>query len=159
VFSQRDPRFEIKAIPAQTKIAIGQEGLKLTVQSKRDGYLYVVLLGSDRESFYLLYPNGHDADNKIRANKSITLPTPGWSVKAGGPAGKDEVLVLVSATPRDLKTLSISEPSSAAPFTYALTDLRGRSALIDFLTGRGVQGRSESFGAARFSVVEYAGKL
>jgi hypothetical protein len=158
VFAQRDPRFEVKATPAQAKIAIGIEGLKLTVQTKRDGYLYVVLLGSDRESFYLLYPNGYDSNNKIKANKPMTLPTPGWSVKAGGPAGKDELLVLVSDSPRDLKALSLSEPTSAAPFTYALTDLGGRAALIDFLTGRGVQGRSESFGAAMFSVVEYEGK-
>jgi hypothetical protein len=158
VFAQRDPRFEVKANPAQTKIAIGKDGLKLTVQSKRDGYLYVVLLGSDRESFYLLYPNGFDAKNKIKANKPMVLPTAGWTVKAGGPAGKDEVLVLVSDSPRDLKTLSLSEPTAAAPFTYALTDLGGRSALIDFLTGRGVQGRSESFGAAMFSVVEYEAK-
>jgi len=157
VFAQRDPRFEVKATPAQTKIAIGKEGLKLTVQAKRDGYLYVVLLGSDRESFYLLYPNGYDSNNKIKANKPMTLPTPGWSVKAGGPAGKDELLVLVSDSPRDLKALSLSEPTSAAPFTYALTDLGGRAALIDFLTGRGVQGRSESFGAAMFSVLEYEG--
>ena len=158
IFAQRDPRFEVKAIPAQPKIAIGKEGLKLSVQVKRDGYLYVVLLGSDRESFYLLYPNGYDSDNKIKANKPMTLPTPGWSVKAGGPAGQDEVLVLVSDSPRDLKALSLSEPTSAAPFTYALTDLGGRAALIDFLTGRGVQGRSESFGAAMFSVLEYEGK-
>ena len=158
VFAQRDPRFEVKANPAQTKIAIGKDGLKLTVQSKRDGYLYVVLLGSDRESFYLLYPNGFDAKNKIKANKPKVLPTAGWTVKAGGPAGKDEVLVLVSDSPRDLKALSLSEPTAAAPFTYALTDLGGRSALIDFLTGRGVQGRSESFGAAMFSVVEYEAK-
>ena len=75
------------------------------------------------------------------------------SVKAAGPAGKDELLVLVSDSHRDLKALSLSEPTSAAPFTYALTDLGGRAALIDFLTGRGVQGRSESFGAAMFSVV------
>jgi hypothetical protein len=132
--------------------------LKLTVQSKRDGYLYVVLLGSDRESFYLLYPNGYDSNNKIKANKPMTLPTPRWSVKAVGPAGKDELLVLVSESPRDLKALSLSEPTSAAPFTYILTDLGGRAALIDFLTGRGVQGRSESFGAAMLSVVEYEGK-
>jgi hypothetical protein len=157
VFAQRDPRFEVKATPAQPKIAIGKEGLKLTVQATRDGYLYVVLLGSDRESFYLLYPNGYDSSNKIKANKPMTLPTPGWSVKAGGPAGKDEILVLVSDSPRDLKALSLSEPTSAAPFTYALTDLGGRAALIDFLTGRGVQGRSESFGAAMFSVLEYEG--
>jgi hypothetical protein len=158
IFAQRDPRFEVKATPAQRKVAIGKEGLKFTVQAKRAGYLYVVLLGSDRESFYLLYPNGYDSNNQIKANKPMTLPTPGWSVKAGGPAGEDELLVLVSDSPRDLKALSLSEPTSTAPFTYALTDLGGRAALIDFLTGRGVQGRSESFGAAMFSVLEYEDK-
>jgi hypothetical protein len=157
VYAQRDPRFEVKAV-AQSKIEIGKEELKLTVESKRDGYLYVVLLGSDRLSFYLLYPNAFDRQNKIKANQPLTLPAPNWAVKASGPAGTDELLVLVSASPRDLKALPQGEPTSAAPFTYSLNDLGGRATLIDFLTGRGVQGRSESFGASMLSVVEYEGK-
>jgi hypothetical protein len=157
VYAQRDPRFEVKAV-AQSKIEIGKEELKLTVESKRDGYLYVVLLGSDRSSFYLLYPNAFDRQNKIKANQPLTLPAPNWAVKASGPAGTDELLVLVSASPRDLKALPQGEPTSAAPFTYSLNDLGGRATLIDFLTGRGVQGRSESFGASMLSVVEYEGK-
>ena len=157
VYAQRDPRFEVKAV-AQSKIEIGKEELKLTVESKRDGYLYVVLLGSDRSSFYLLYPNAFDRQNKIKANQPLTLPAPNWEVKASGPAGTDELLVLVSASPRDLKALPQGEPTSAAPFTYSLNDLGGRATLIDFLTGRGVQGRSESFGASMLSVVEYEGK-
>ena len=118
----------------------------------------MVLLGSDRSSFYLLYPNAFDRQNKIKANQPLTLPAPNWAVKASGPAGTDELLVLVSASPRDLKALPQGEPTSAAPFTYSLNDLGGRATLIDFLTGRGVQGRSESFGASMLSVVEYEGK-
>jgi len=155
IYAQRDPRFEVKATPAQSKIAIGRDALKFTVQSRRDGYLYIVLLGSDRESFYLLYPNVYESDNKIKANKPLVLPSATWAITAGGPAGKDEILVIVTESPRNLKTLTLSEPTSAAPFTYTLNNLGGRAALIDYLTGVGVQGRSESFGAALFSVTEY----
>jgi hypothetical protein len=81
VFAQRDPRFEVKATPAQPKIAIGKEGLKAHRSGQARWILYVVLLGSDRESFYLLYPNGYDTNNKIKANKPMTLPTPGGQSK------------------------------------------------------------------------------
>jgi len=155
IYAQRDPRFEVKATPAQSKISIGRDALKFTVHSRRDGYLYIVLLGSDRESFYLLYPNVYESDNKIKANKPLVLPSANWAITAGGPAGKDEILVIVSESPRNLKTLTLSEPTSAAPFTYTLNNLGGRTALIDYLTGAGIQGRSESFGAAMFSVTEY----
>jgi len=71
-----------------------------------------------------------------------------------GPAGTDQLLVLVSDTPRDLKALTASLPDAAAPFTFSLNDLPGRAALIDFFAGRGVTGGSESFGAKLLSIQE-----
>jgi hypothetical protein len=39
-----------------------------------------LLLGSDRKSFYLLFPNGLDSDNRIRANQRLSLPRPDWKL-------------------------------------------------------------------------------
>jgi len=48
----------------------------------------------------------------------------------------------------------MADPTSAEPFTYALNDIGGRTALINFLTGTGIDGRSESFAAKLLTIKE-----
>ncbi len=151
---QRNPRRKLTVVPSRQQLRIGKDALDLRITSSHDGHLYLVLLGSDQRSFYLLFPNGLDADNHIRAGQSLSLPRPSWSLKAQGPAGTDHLLVLVTDTPRDLKALKLALPDATAPFTYALTDMAGRTALVDFFTGRGVRGQSGSFGAQLLSIQE-----
>jgi hypothetical protein len=76
------------------------------------------------------------------------------ALMARGPEGENHLLVMVTDTPRDTKVLSTSAPNAAAPFTFALNDLEGRSALLDFFIGRGVTGTSESFGAQLLTIRE-----
>lgn len=154
IASQGNPRRKVQVTASHTRLRIGQDALKLRVSSSHDGHVYMVLLGSDQRSFYLLFPNGLDADNHIRANTELTLPRPSWTLKAQGPAGTDRLLVLVTDTPRDLRALRVAPPDAAAPFTFALNDMAGRAALVDFFTGRGVTGRSESFGAQLLAIEE-----
>jgi hypothetical protein len=113
-----------------------------------------VLLGSDAKSFYVLFPNGLDNSNSIKAKQTLTLPKPDWQIKAAGPAGVDHLLVMVSDSPRRLDELTLASPTAAEPFTYALTTLQGRAALVNYLTGSGVNGVSESFGAQLVSIKE-----
>ena len=154
IAAQGDPRRKVAVTPSRTALRIGRDSLGLNLRSSHDGYVYLVLLGSDGKSFYVLFPNGLDADNRIAANQALTLPRPGWGFVANGPPGTDHLLALVSETPRDLSALSLAKPDTAAPFTYALNDLAGRAALVDFLAGRGVTGASERFGARVLSVKE-----
>jgi hypothetical protein len=151
---QSNPRRKVEVVLSRNSLKIGKDPLALTVKSSHDGYVYLLLLGSDRKSFYLLFPNGLDSDNRIRANQRLSLPRPDWKLVAQGPAGTDQLLVLVSDTPRDLKVLTASLPDASAPFTYSLNDLPGRAALIDFFAGRGVTGGSESFGAKLLPIQE-----
>ena len=65
----------------------------------------------------------------------------------------DQVLVIVSDSPRKLDGLLLQELSADDPFTYALNNLDGRSALVDFLTSS-TPGASESFGAKRVTIQE-----
>jgi hypothetical protein len=152
--AQRNPKRRVDVTLDKTELRIGKDPLNLKIRSARDGYVYLVLLGSDRKSFYILFPNGLDRDNAIRANVPMTLPRPDWQVVAQGPAGMDHMLVVVSDTPRALSALTLSPPDAKAPFTFALNDLPGRAALFDFFSGGGVTGSSESFGAKLITIKE-----
>ena len=151
---QRNPKRRVEVNVSQLSLRIGKDPLALRVTSGHAGHVYLVMLGSDRKSFYVLFPNALDADNRIEARKPLSLPRPDWKLMAQGPAGTNHLLVLVTDTPRDLSVLTASPPTSAAPFTFALNDLPGRTALLDFFIGNGVTGTSESFGAKLLSLQE-----
>jgi len=152
--AQRNPRRKVEVTLSKPSMKIGKDALELTVRTSHDGHIYLVMLGSDAKSFYVLFPNGLDAENKIKANQTLRLPRPDWKLMAQGPAGTNQLLVVVSDTPRDLSALRQLPPTSAAPFTFSLNDLPGREALIDFFAGRGVTGSSETFGARLLTVKE-----
>lgn len=154
IFQQRNPKRVVDVNLSKDTLQIGKDSLDLRVKSSHDGYVYLIMLGSDAKSFYVLFPNGLDTDNRIRAKQTLRLPKPDWQVMAAGPAGTDHLLVMVSDSPRKLDGLIMAEPSALVPFTYALNTLGGKSALIDFLTGSGVNGLSESFGAKLLSIKE-----
>ena len=151
---QRNPKRVLNVTMSKAALKIGKDELDFKVTSNHDGYVYLVMLGSDAQSFYVLFPNGLDGNNRISAGKPLRLPKPDWAVKAAGPAGTNQLLVMVSDSPRKLDSLTMAEPTAAVPFTYALNTLGGRTALIDFLTGSGLDGKSESFGAKLVSVKE-----
>jgi hypothetical protein len=151
---QKNPRRKVDVQLSKSSLQIGKDALDLTIKSSHDGYVYLILLGSDAQSFYVLFPNGLDKANRIKANQPLRLPKPDWQVKAAGPPGTDQLLVIVSDSPRQLDRLTLAEPTSAAPFTYSLNNLQGRSALIQYLTGGNTSMRSESFGAKLLSVQE-----
>jgi len=147
IYSQRNPNNSIKVSLRSTKLRIGQDQLNLTIESERDGYVYLVMVGSDAESFYILFPNGRDDQNQIRSGKPMKLPRFGGGMSANGPVGIDHLLIMVADSPRRLDKLSLTPPDKNNPYTYSLNNLAGRSELINFLVGSGVNGSSESFGA------------
>lgn len=151
---QRNPKRLVEVQVSKPTLKIGKDSLDLSIKSSHDGYLYLILLGSDSKSFYVLYPNGLDKNNQVKAGQTVRIPRPDWEVKAAGPVGTNNLLVMVSDSPRKLNTLTMSEPTAAEPFTYALNDIGGRSALIRFLTSSGTDGKSESFGAKLVAVKE-----
>jgi hypothetical protein len=149
---QRNPRRVVDVKVSKPAMKIGKDSLDLSIKSSHDGYIYMILLGSDAKSFYVLYPNGLDKNNAIKAGQTVRVPKPDWEVKAVGPVGTNNLLVMVSDRPRKLNTLTMAEPTAAEPFTYALNDIGGRSALINFLTSS--DGKSESFGAKLVAIKE-----
>ncbi len=165
LFSQRDAKRKVQVNVAKSRLKIGQDVLDMSVQSDRAGYVYVAMIGSDNKSTYLLFPNDLDQNNKIEAGQKLALPGPNWRVRASGPAGTDNLLVMVADGPRDLMQL----PGKAGPFVASLNDAEGRAKLGALMsTSRAVTSQacssdasrknnplcSDAFGAAMVSVEE-----
>ena len=131
MFDQRDAKRRVQVTASKSKLKIGQDALELSVQSDRTGYLYVALAGSDNKSVYVLFPNELDKSNRIEAGQQFVLPRPNWRAKASGPAGTDNLLVMVTDGPRDLASLASAE---AGPFVASLNDAQGRAKLGTLLT-------------------------
>lgn len=151
---QRDPRIRLDVRLSKDSLRIGKDALELTVKSSHSGHLYLVMLGSDRQSFYVLYPNGLDQDNRIEAGKPRSLPRPDWQLQASGPPGIDHLLVMVATSPRQLDPRTLAAPDARNPFTYTLNDLGGRTALIDYLVHSQQPQGSSRFGARLLTVRE-----
>jgi hypothetical protein len=152
--SQRNPFRAVSVKAAKQTLRINKDYLDLEIKAANDGYLYLVLLGSDKKSFYVLYPNKLDSENFIRANTTVRLPASSWQIKAAGPSGVDNLLVLVSDSPRDLSVLGEFGQDSNSPFVYALNTLSGRKSLIEYMVGKAKDGSSEKFAAKLLSVSE-----
>ena len=131
LFNQRQAKHRVQVSAANTRLKIGQDALDFSVQSNRAGYVYVALAGSDNKSVYLLFPNDLDQNNKIEAGQTLQLPRPNWRVKAAGPVGTDNLLVMVTAAPRDLTALGATK---AGPFVASLNDAQGRAKMGALMT-------------------------
>jgi hypothetical protein len=160
IYEQRDAKWTVQAVSSRNRVKIGDLLPDWSVSSDRDGYLYVVMVGSDRQSLYLLFPNDLDHDNRMTAQRSETIPRPQWALRASGPPGDDEILVIVTDGPRDLSALA---GTKTVNFTKPLTDAAGRAQLqrvfgINARAGASctsAAGCSDAFGAAVLSIREY----
>jgi hypothetical protein len=154
IYAMRNGRLKLE-VSAPEQLTIDKDLLHFSVRSNTAGYLYAVMLGSDGRSFYLLFPNKLDSDNRIKANTTYRFPRPGWAVKAGGPEGVNHLLFVVSQSPRDPKVFVPTDSGDGGgPFTFAVTDLLARQRLVDFFIGRGVQGRNRLMAAQLLTIKE-----
>jgi hypothetical protein len=150
MFDQRDAKRKVQVSLSQEKLKIGKDALDFSVQSDRAGYLYIALAGSDNQSVYLLFPNALDQNNKVEAGQKVQLPRSNWRVKAGGPAGTDNLLVVLTDAPRDISKLGASK---AGPFVVSLNDANGRAQLGALMTTSQAGGSAQCRGAAARSNV------
>ena len=131
MFEQRDAKRLVEVTAKRDKLKIGQDILEFSVKSAKAGYLYVALAGSDNKTLQVLFPNALDTDNRIQAGQPLALPRPQWRMKAGGPAGTDNLLVLVADGPRDLDSLALGTEGA---FMSSLNDANGRAQLGALMT-------------------------
>lgn len=92
----------------KSQVNIGKDSLRFSVKASHDGYLYVQMVGSDSNNFYLLFPNAADKSNFIKAGQTLSLPRPGWHLTVEGPPGVDEFVAIVADSPRNFDNAGLT---------------------------------------------------
>ncbi len=118
IHANRDDRRVVRLSADKPAYKAGQDRVRFSLSSSHEGYVYLLMVGSDGKSFDLLFPNRKDDRNHILAGETWQLPRPGWGIRAGGPAGRDHLLAVVSDTPRDFAALGMKP---AGPFSVLAT--------------------------------------
>lgn len=116
ILANRDARRQVSLAASQDSYRIGRDEVGFEIRSSHAGHVYLLMVGSDGKAFDLLFPNRKDADNRIEAGASLVLPRPSWRIRAGGPAGENHLLALVTDAPRDFSGLELRP---AGPFSIA----------------------------------------
>ena len=101
IYNSRDDRRLVTVAAPRTKLKIGKDPLDFSITSREGGYVYVLMVGSDGQTFDLLFPNKIDTKNVIDAGGTLRLPGASWQITVEGPPGKDTLLVMVTDSPRD----------------------------------------------------------
>ena len=107
----------VTVAPEKARVIIAKDRFNFTVHANHAGYLYVQMVGSDSNNFYLLFPNAIDKNNRIAAGQTLKLPRPGWRLDVPGPAGTDHFVAIVSDVPRSFASAGLlaGDPFSEFP--------------------------------------------
>ncbi|SFU99280.1 serine/threonine-protein kinase [Pseudoduganella namucuonensis] len=146
---------------AQPRVRIGVDRLRFSVRSSRAGYVYLLMVGTDRSQFWLLFPNRLDGDNRVDAGGALALPRPSWRMTAAGPPGVDHLLALVSESPRDFSAAGLRANPPFAEFPVAALaraagDARAGTVFAGVPRCPAGAACPASYGAALFSIEETA---
>lgn len=88
-------------------VPVGNLELAVSIRSARSGYLTLLQRGTDGKE-NVIFPNALDKDNRIEADKPLSLPREHWKLRAAPPAGEGRLLALVTEHPLDLQTVQTS---------------------------------------------------
>ena len=160
IFRQRNRDHAVAVVLDKANVRIGKDKLSFRIRSSRPGHLYVLMVGTDRAHFNLLFPNAIDGRNRIDADKELTLPRPGWAMVAGGPAGTNHFVAIVSEQPRDFSAAGLKkvDPFAEFPLETAAEVARSQPAEPSPFAGKPVCAAgatcSDAYGAATFTIEE-----
>jgi len=94
------PGFEVKLKTNKAVYRIEKDELSFTIQSDKEGYVYLFMYGSD-QILMQLYPNIKQGSLKVKKGQVLRLPQPPDVFQTTGPAGPTDLLVMVSPRQRD----------------------------------------------------------
>lgn len=162
IFQSRDRDHAVSISLDKPQVRIGKDRLQFSVSSSKPGYAYLLMVGTDRSQFWLLFPNSLDKNNSVAAGKRLVLPRSNWRMDAAGPPGTDQFVVIVSDSPRDFTSAGIkpSEPFAEFPLTATMQPGQENGTTTPVFAGKAdcpagqKSACSESFGAAMFSIEE-----
>jgi len=109
------------------EVRVGQP-VQLQLASTRAGFAYVFQLGTDGRTLTMVFPNAMDGANQVAVGAVLTLPRPGYTLTARGPAGQGYLLAVVTDKPQDLLALTRSVAEQRinldGPYGAAMVPLR-----------------------------------
>ena len=130
-----DRAYQVQITLARTSLRIGRDLLDFSVSTNREGFLYLLQVGSDGKTFNLLFPNKLDVDNAVQPG-TYRFPRDTWRVRSGGPAGTSHLLAIVSPVRKDLsREMDLSSVFASSNATAAAT----RTLIVE-ATGAGASG-------------------
>jgi hypothetical protein len=121
--------------------------------------VYLYTGGTEKSHLYLLFPNRIDPNNRIKAGVELSLPRASWNITASGPPGVNQIVVMVSRSPRDMSETGLKlsggeipefdledaarrwarrERGSVNPFVGAV-ECRGKAGRFDCAQGYGAR--------------------
>jgi serine/threonine protein kinase len=162
IFEWRDRNHAVTVSAGKARARIGQDPLRFKIRSAKDGYVYLLMVGTDRSDFFLLFPNAVDKNNRIRAGEELDLPRPRWKMIADGPPGTDHFIVIISENPRDFSSAGLKsiDPFAEFPLDEAVRLYREYDGPVPLFAGKAQclpsssSDCTESYGAAVFSIEE-----
>ena len=137
-----DRSLPVQLTLARNSLRIGKDYLDFSVNTAREGYLYLLQVGSDGKTFNLLFPNKIDSNNFLPAG-THRFPRQTWRLRAGGPVGKSHVLAIVSPVKKDLAR----DMDGSSVFPSSAATQRATRTLVVEATGA-AEGGSGRYGAS-----------
>ncbi len=162
VFQARNRDHAVTVSLEKPQVRIGKDRLRFSIRSSKPGYVYLLMVGTDRSHFWLLFPNSIDRNNSVSAAKPLALPRPNWRMDASGPPGTNQFIAIVSESPRDFSAAGLkpNEPFAEFPLSAVVNPETVGSGMAPVFAGKAdcKGGRDaacpESYGAAMFSIEE-----
>lgn len=108
VLAAASPDYGLSVSGLKNPLQVGRDSLSLALDSRRDGWLYLLLWDRANGQVGLLLPNELDPAPQIKAGQPLRLPRPGWQYQADLPAGNWDILLLVSESRREFPDLALS---------------------------------------------------
>ena len=138
LFELRDRNQVVAVNMPSARVRIHKDRIRFQIQADVPGYLYIFMVGTaDKDNVVLLFPNALDGKNAIASGQSLALPRASWPLTASGPAGVDQFVAIVSATPRDFSNVGIKRagPFAEMPKDKVLAAMRERKGAAAALSG------------------------
>lgn len=125
-----DPTIPVEIVISKARLKIHQDLLHFSVRTGRQGYLYLLHIGTDGK-FYQLFPNNRDSNNFVKAG-THTFPRQTWGIQAQGPAGTGYFMAYLSDGPRSFAKemgaegdFSVAEPTEGTVRKLGVVALGG----------------------------------
>ena len=118
----------------------------------------VAMLETPDGGIVQVFPNTHAKSNRLKGDSTTSLPPKNALTKAGGPAGVDHLLVIVSTHPRQFKALGMKNIDGFEQTTLdaarQAAEAAGASASVFAGTPVCTPPCSDEYGATVFTVEE-----